>query len=145
MTAKSKKCSKCHEIKSWIEFYMNPNVKTGLSSLCIKCFDEVRETNQKKYILHLKQLSNIERDKATYLLRCYNLTVEQYNELFNLQEGKCMICGVHQSSLDKALCVDHDHSTGEVRGLLCGNCNSGIGFFKDNVDLLNKAIIYLKK
>lgn len=52
---------------------------------------------------------------------------------------KCMICGS-----DKKLCIDHDHATGEVRGILCGVCNSGLGLFGDDVDKMKKAIEYLE-
>lgn len=69
--------------------------------------------------------------------------VENYNSLFNLQYGKCRICGTHQSELKAALCVDHCHKTGKVRGLLCHECNTGIGKFKDDKDLLIRAIEYL--
>lgn len=78
--------------------------------------------------------------------RCkkYGLTAQFYNELFNKQEGCCAICGIHQSELPNKLCIDHDHITGMVRGLLCLKCNSGIGKFQDNTELLGNAIEYLK-
>jgi hypothetical protein len=77
--------------------------------------------------------------------RCkkYGITPAVYNILFNKQEGSCAICGVHQSELPYTLCIDHDHCTGIVRGLLCYKCNTGIGKFEDNADLLEKAINYL--
>lgn len=77
--------------------------------------------------------------------RCkkYGITPEAYNELFNKQEGFCAICGVHQSELPYTLCIDHDHITGLVRGLLCHKCNTGIGRFEDKAELLEKAINYL--
>lgn len=70
----------------------------------------------------------------------YGITVEKYNELYRLQQGKCLICGEHKERLD----IDHSHETGAVRGLLCGKCNKGIGLFGDNPELLSKAIKYLK-
>lgn len=54
--------------------------------------------------------------------------------------GLCTICGQEQ----KTLCVDHDHMTGEARGLLCSNCNSGLGMFQDNIEIFERVIIYLK-
>lgn len=67
-----------------------------------------------------------------------------YDKLFVVQKGKCAICKAHQSKIKKKLCVDHDHTTGKVRGLLCGKCNTGLGFFKDRIENLSGAILYLK-
>lgn len=85
-----------------------------------------------------------ERHRIRSLKVKYNLTTEQYNELYLNQDYKCAICGVHeQDTQRKKLVVDHCHVTGNVRGLLCNNCNSGLGLFKDDVGLLNKAKRYL--
>lgn len=77
------------------------------------------------------------------LRRKYAISTYEYNEMFNLQKGCCLICGKHQSELKKALSVDHDHITGKVRGLLCPHCNFAIGLFHDSIENLNSAIIYL--
>jgi hypothetical protein len=71
--------------------------------------------------------------------------MEQYNTLFIGQDGRCAICFLHQSELKKAFAVDHDHSTNEIRGLLCQNCNVGIGNLKDSVTLLENALSYLNQ
>ena len=75
----------------------------------------------------------------------YGISLEQYNAMFASQSGKCGICGTHQSALAKRLCVDHCHSTGLVRGLLCIQCNHAIGKLKDSEDLLFRAIQYLRE
>lgn len=75
------------------------------------------------------------------LKRKFNLTLEDYEKLHRLQEGLCAIC--KQPEVTKLLAVDHNHETGEIRGLLCIKCNNGLGCFKDNVDLLDKAKEYL--
>ena len=74
----------------------------------------------------------------------YGINIEQYNDLFDVQNGKCAICGKHQSELDKRLYVDHDHETSAVRGLLCQKCNTALGMLGDNLDLLWSAIEYLE-
>lgn len=74
----------------------------------------------------------------------YKLLPEQYNKMFLEQQGCCKICGRHQDEIKKKLHVDHCHETGEIRGLLCHNCNHGLGNFKDNMEFLQKAIDYLK-
>lgn len=73
----------------------------------------------------------------------YGITLEDYNIIFSTQEGKCAICNVHQSDLGKALAVDHCHTTNAVRGLLCSDCNLGLGKFKDSIQLLTNAKNYL--
>ena len=61
------------------------------------------------------------------------------------QNGVCAICNKEEKSKNKNLFVDHDHQTGKVRSLLCNNCNSGLGQFNDNLNLLESAVLYLKK
>jgi hypothetical protein len=76
------------------------------------------------------------------LTRKFGITLEQYDELLRAQGGFCAICG--ETNCDsRALAVDHDHKTGKVRGLLCGNCNRGIGNLRDNQAILQRAIEYL--
>jgi hypothetical protein len=73
------------------------------------------------------------------------ITLDQYNQIFTNQNGCCAICDKHQSDEPRALAVDHDHETGKVRGLLCNNCNRGIGHLKDSEETLLKAASYLAK
>jgi hypothetical protein len=79
------------------------------------------------------------------LLRKYGLSVDDYNVMVAKQKGQCAICGIHQSNLKKKLHVDHDHVSGEIRGLLCSRCNIVIGTFNDDTKILKSAIIYLTK
>lgn len=76
-------------------------------------------------------------------LRYYGITIEQYEILLKNQNGGCAICFSPTGSNGKRLSVDHNHETGEVRGLLCDDCNTGLGKFKDNPNLLAIAINYL--
>ena len=78
-------------------------------------------------------------------LKKYGISTEQYNEMFLKQAGNCAICGVNQSKFTKRLYVDHDHKTGNVRGILCVNCNMLIGHAMEDVGILVKSINYLKK
>lgn len=73
----------------------------------------------------------------------FGLTTEQYRAMHLKHDGRCWICGNLPSGTRAFLCVDHDHDTGRVRGLLCDPCNQGIGFLRDDVQLLRKAIAYL--
>ena len=71
------------------------------------------------------------------LKRKYNITPEQYDEMYKQQSGCCLICGRHQSKMKERLCVDHNHETGQTRGLLCKRCNSQLGWYEEqkvNID-----------
>lgn len=74
----------------------------------------------------------------------YGITVEHYDEMFKKQNGCCAICK-EPKLLDRNLAVDHCHNSKKVRGLLCQGCNMGLGFFKDDINLLSKAILYLNE
>jgi hypothetical protein len=79
---------------------------------------------------------------ASYRVRSlYGLTPADIAEMAEAQGGKCPICG----SVDKPLRIDHGHVTGKVRGLLCDNCNMGLGQFGDDPERLSSAIAYLKE
>lgn len=79
-------------------------------------------------------------------LQKYGLTSEGFNELWISQNGKCAICSVDmlpRGRKKQSACVDHNHITGDVRGLLCRECNNGIGCLKDDPEILKSAIKYL--
>jgi hypothetical protein len=84
------------------------------------------------------------------LKKCFNMTIEDYDKLFTIQNGLCAICNkeetiLHHSTKEKVkLSVDHNHQTNKIRGLLCTLCNFGIGYFKDSSELLRKAASYLE-
>lgn len=74
--------------------------------------------------------------------------LEKFGELQEKQNGVCAICKQSVSGMINSkskLAVDHDHKTGKIRGLLCGSCNIGLGHFKDNIEYLTNAIVYLKE
>lgn len=75
------------------------------------------------------------------LLKKYNITEAEWDAFFTMQEGRCAVCQVDLVTV-KA-CVDHNHVTGEVRGLLCNTCNQGLGYFSDDPDRLLMAAAYL--
>jgi len=85
------------------------------------------------------------RRRHKRLKETYGIGIGEYQDTLIEQDFKCAICETHVDNLDYPLDVDHDHETGEVRGLLCRRCNLGIGFFKDSIRLLKNAIEYLSK
>lgn len=86
---------------------------------------------------------NPNKRKDSKLRHCYGITIEIYNNLLEQQNGVCAICGC--VDINKPLAVDHNHTTKEIRGLLCGKCNKAIGLFYDSISLLESAINYLSK
>ncbi len=82
------------------------------------------------------------RENETRRLKRGLKSTKSYDELFQLQSGKCAIC--QRKSPDRNLSFDHDHKTGNARGLLCFRCNLGLGYFQDNINYLGEAIFYLK-
>lgn len=79
--------------------------------------------------------------KAWYWTKKYNVSVDYIMSTLKSQDGKCAIC---VKDIDESLCVDHCHATGRVRGLLCNNCNAGIGLLGDTVESIEAALRYLK-
>jgi hypothetical protein len=80
-----------------------------------------------------------------YKCKNYGITLKDWTAMFDLQNGCCAICGVPQSKLKKSLYIDHCHITGKVRGLLCYGCNTILGYSKDSIEMLDKAIEYIKR
>ena len=119
-----KECYKCGEHKPLEEFGIRKSRgKESWRGVCKTCRYEDNRNN--RYI------------------KLFGITIDDYNQMFTEQEGKCGCCGKHQVELNKRLAVDHDHDTGEVRGLLCTDCNVSIGKLGDNTQGLEQALRYL--
>lgn len=82
--------------------------------------------------------------KGIKLKRYYGITTDQYYAMNASQNGVCKICN-KTCKTGRELAVDHCHVSGKIRGLLCSNCNTGLGAFKDNTESLEAAIKYLKE
>ena len=79
------------------------------------------------------------------LKKKYGITLDQWEQMLEDQDGQCGCCGVHQMYLDERLCVDHDHETGKVRELVCRNCNLALGHLDHKVIFARCAVRYLKR
>lgn len=151
--ADQKKCNKCLSTKPIGEFYKDKAMSDGHASICKSCKSESvykwREDNKEKYNAAAREWGQKNPEKRYYseIKRRYGCTLEQYNALLVSQAGKCALCDTLHNPADKKgrLYVDHCHTGGQIRALLCGSCNSGLRYFKDNPELLQKAIAYLKK
>lgn len=83
--------------------------------------------------------------KSARRKRDYGITTNDYNKLVLDQKGCCAICGRNPSESEKYLYIDHDHTSGIVRGLLCRRCNVALGMMNEDIDILKAAIMYLQK
>lgn len=109
--------------------------------------ERVRETN-KKYSESLRKIDPEAaklRARGYALKRKYGITLEQYDELLEKQNGSCAICSKHSSTFKTALAVDHDHRTGRIRGLLCTHCNYRMVAKHRDGDLLRKIADYIEQ
>jgi hypothetical protein len=147
-------CSKCGIDKPEEEFYLRKDIKNPKRSIrrshCKECHAKYREqyNSSHKEEKRFWVSKNKEKVAGYFLKRKFGISIEEYKEMFYAQNGVCAICGKPESSKDKNgnirnLCVDHDHYTGHVRGLLCSNCNKGLGCLQDNPTLLFFAVLYL--
>jgi hypothetical protein len=137
-----KVCKTCNTEKEVEEFSKGKGYKDGIRPHCIECR---REYEVESYHKHKhKRPYDYETDKDRKLKATYGISYKEYKTMLEAQNGQCAICGTTSTGNRKAFHVDHDHETGEVRGLLCGNCNSGIGNLRDDIGLLKRAIQYLE-
>ena len=137
--------------------------KDGRRPECKECFDARRrrwyERNRDREIARVRswQQTNPERVKAwarknrdkrlkklreIHLRNKFGLTPEDYDDILEAQGGVCALCG-YPPTPGISLHVDHDHGTGEIRGLLCVRCNNALGLFREDPDLLKRAARYV--
>ena len=129
----TKCCHQCKVAKPLSDYYKRSRAKDGYAASCKVC--------------QRKDWTKDDARNYNYIKK-YGITLEDYNRMFKEQGGSCWICNTHQMELDKRLCVDHDHAKEgkeSVRGLLCTECNRGLGTFVDDVERLKQAIKYLEK
>ena len=133
-----KTCTSCNVEKDYSEFYASTSKKSGYKSNCKECVKTranvyYRTDKGRKYI-----------QEKQWRVKGIDMTVERYQELLDAQKNGCGICGVEKNRNGSRLCVDHDHNTGKIRGLLCHHCNTALGKMQDSEEMLMKAIEYLR-
>ena len=141
-----KVCTVCRLSKDLSEYYNNARSKDKKGYRCKACDNKTRKRSR----------ANSEGTALGYRRRAclnkYGITLEVYAEMLTLQGNKCAICEtdnpVGEGNTHKfksfSFAVDHCHTTGKVRGLLCNTCNRGLGLLKDSPELLQRALKYLK-
>ena len=119
MTSNTQHCRKCNTDKPLTQFHIDRRTQNNRRTVCGECRNKHKKT---------VRISSADR-----------------KDLLEEQNNSCGICGVNAEELPKQLAVDHNHETNVVRGLLCNQCNLGLGQFKDSVVLLSFAIEYLEQ
>lgn len=139
-----KKCASCKETKPLDSFYPWRPSKDGKYTYCNKCAAEKSRKWAAENPLKMKESKRWWR-----MRKRYGIDRKDYEKMYDQQGGKCAICGeageTYQPSHTHPLLVDHCHATGQVRALLCHNCNSLIGHAKDSAGVLENAIAYLNR
>lgn len=132
-----KKCTRCSEVKPVDAYFKDKQKSNGFSPHCKTC--DKRQSRE-------WALKNKEQRKNNISRSLYKLKKDaNYEKMAELQSYCCEMCGIHASNFKKRLNIDHNHKTGQIRGLLCVTCNLGLGAFKESPELLYAAIVYLEK
>jgi len=134
----TKICTKCDLRLPLHKFGKRSPNKDGYDSCCIECDRVWRKEYQKKYYRENKK-ANLSRA----MKKNYGITMEDKEKILEIQEYACAICSVKLELIERSSCVDHNHDTGAVRGVICHNCNSMLGGARDNPDVLFSGAKYL--
>lgn len=150
-----KTCRDCGVEKSLEDFHRHPQTADKRFGHCKECHKargrkwHANNLERSREINRVKAKALRDRDpaaaaaynRAVKLWTKYRITPEDWDRLYDEQLGRCAVC--HCTLADVKTCVDHDHATGKVRGLLCNVCNQGLGYFGDDPDRLRRAAEYL--
>lgn len=130
---KSKLCRQCGELRLLTQYQKKAAAKDGLTHRCKVCTNTNDQGRWNKLPYEKKRAAG---------LRKYGLTISEYGAMVERQANTCQIC---TRQFVTAPHVDHDHTSGKVRGLLCTECNKGLGHFRDDIESLERAATYLRK
>ncbi len=135
-------CTKCREFKSWDQFYDHSTAHRGKNPRCKTCVASHMRSWREQKLKDDPDGYEARRSEITRASR-RGITVEELRSMYRNQHHRCAICGVREIDLPRRFAVDHNHVTGRVRGLLCDDCNKGLGLFRDDPERLATAISYL--
>lgn len=136
----SKKCGACEEEKPLDQFYKHKDKDLGVDGQCKDCTNDYNNEWKGKNKEKVAQYGFRSR-----LRTAFGITEEQYNELLEKQNNSCALCKKNREHFDRRFAVDHDHQSGEIRGLLCFYCNHKlIGRHRD-ADLLRRMADYVSQ
>ena len=137
-------CTKCGETKPFTAFWPDRSKKQGYMARCKNCKGAERRAWRQRHPNHDRDRyqANRARERERHTLRKYGISLADYEAMFAAQGGRCAIC---RTPATRTLDIDHDHETGEVRGLLCTSCNRMLGHAGDDQATLIAAIAYLQR
>ena len=139
-----KRCHACDEDKPLDQYNNFSRSKDKLAYECRPCSRQ----KQRDYMNSKTEEERVAHHRKVNLKRSFGITPEDYDTRLLRQGGACAICNKPEKTIRagklQCLSVDHCHSTGTIRGLLCNNCNRALGMFKDDVEILRSSIIYLE-
>lgn len=144
-----KKCGRCKEVLGHQNFGSASGSSDGLQKWCRECRSKYDSDNRDSITRRAREARQAKPEEyrrfRSLASKCrdYGISVSEYDEMLASQSGVCAICRKECKS-GKRLSIDHNHETGEVRGLLCGKCNSVIGYADDCISTLRAAIEYLR-
>ncbi|HEX2849462.1 MAG TPA: endonuclease VII domain-containing protein [Acidimicrobiales bacterium] len=160
-----KRCVKCGKVKPLSDFYTMAGMRDGHRNDCKSCNLAAKAARYRANPEPAKERARqwarenpdrvkaqrarvresgrrAEQNRRSHLKRKYGISLAEYDRLLDRQDGRCGICGRPPRD-DISLHVDHDHGSGEIRGLLCFRCNNALGDFGDDPQLLDRAVAYL--
>lgn len=138
-----KLCQICQQLKSLEDFPKQTKGKLGRAFACIPCHREYMRKYQ-------KDTYTVEKGRHKNLKQHYSITSEEYDTMFIKQCGVCAACSRPETAIDsrtkqvKNLHIDHDHTTGKVRALLCQECNLAFGYMKEDPERIRLLMEYAK-
>lgn len=149
-----RRCSRCKKIKTLDQFYKDKKAAGGVAYRCRPCTRLVARRDYHGNRERRLAVSKVYREKPEIrrstrhraLMKKYSITLTDYESLLDMQGGVCAICRTDtRDGRERDMPVDHDHATGQVRGILCDRCNRTIGLFQDDPEIIARAITYLRK
>jgi hypothetical protein len=163
-----KPCQKCGLVKPLIDYHNNRTRPDGKHDQCKLCRNNYNKSLPKDHPVRVRAREHLnarsfddpkreagrvrsrlrsktrtkEQRRTQKLRRLYGITLEDQNRILEGQGGVCAICGTDNWTA-AGPSIDHDHATGEIRGVLCNRCNAGIGFLNEDITRFRNAIVYL--
>lgn len=137
-----KTCSDCGETKPFDAYHKDKNSSDGRTYSCKQC---ANARSRKHHADNKEDPEYQRRMRGSYFKYKYGISLEEYEQKVEEQNHQCAICGTPIKTHSNHTHLDHDHETGALRGMLCTNCNRGLGHFQDSEENLRKAIDYLLK
>lgn len=140
-----RKCTRCQESRPLTEFHKNSQSRDGISNICKTCrslrYKEVDYPKRRSLV----NTSDYRSVKSAKYRRLYGISIEDAEHLLHEQGNCCAICRLNVEASTHPFCVDHDHESGAIRGVLCRDCNLALGMFKDDPIKISNALNYLSK